>query len=247
MTTDKLPNYPKEYLKAIQKGKEIVSNKVRAVYEREVAWMKKPPAGFPYFFDEKEGLRHIEFIERFCKHSKGRFAGKPVQLELFQKAKIQLVFGWRHKDTKLRRFREVVDIRGRKCGKSTETENKTEKSEGVMTYAEYAAAELEAPVVVETYVQAHQSWWDGKVTVYTQDQDGAYFIYNMTCSEEDAAKLVPGQKIKVTGFKGEWSGEIEIVDATFEFVDGDTFTAQPTDVTELLGKDELIDQQNKLV
>ena len=133
------------------------------------------------------------------------------------------------------------------CGKSTETENKTEKSEGVMTYAEYAAAELEAPVVVETYVQAHQSWWDGKVTVYTQDQDGAYFIYNMTCSEEDAAKLVPGQKIKVTGFKGEWSGEIEIVDATFEFVDGDTFTAQPTDVTELLGKDELIDQQNKLV
>ena len=88
------------------------------------------------------------------------------------------------------------------CGKSTETENKTEKSEGVKTYAEYAAAELEAPVVVETYVQAHQSWWDGKVTVYTQDQDGAYFIYNMTCSEEDAAKLVPGQKIKVTGFKG---------------------------------------------
>ena len=131
------------------------------------------------------------------------------------------------------------------CGKTTE--NETGKSEGVMTYAEYAAAELKSEVVVETYVQAHQSWWDGKVTVYTQDQDGAYFIYNMTCSEEDAAKLVPGQKIKVTGYKDAWSGEIEIVDATFEFVDGDTFIAQPTDVTELLSKDELIDQQNKLV
>ena len=119
--TKRVKNYPKEYLKAIQSGKEVVSNKVRAVYEREVAWMKKAPAGFPYYFDAKEGLRHIEFIERFCKHSKGRFAGKPVKLELFQKAKIQLVFGWRNKKTKLRRFKEVVDIRGRKCGKSTET------------------------------------------------------------------------------------------------------------------------------
>lgn len=119
--TEKLPNYPKQYLKAIRSGKEVVSDKVRAVYEREVAWMRKPPAGFPFYFDEKEGLRHIEFIERFCKHSKGRFAGKSIQLELFQKAKIQLAFGWRWKKTKLRRFREVVDIRGRKCGKSTET------------------------------------------------------------------------------------------------------------------------------
>lgn len=114
-------NWCKEYLKAIQSGEEVVSNKVRAVYERECGWMDNPPDDFPFYFDEKEGLRHIAFIERFCKHSKGKFARKPVKLELFQKAKIQLVFGWRNKDTKLRRFKEVVDIRGRKCGKSTET------------------------------------------------------------------------------------------------------------------------------
>lgn len=114
-------NYPKKYLKAIQDGKEVVSTKVRVVYEREVEWMKKPPKDFPYYFDEAEGLRHIEFIERFCKHSKGRFAGKAMELELFQKAKLQLVFGWREKDTGFRRFREVFDVRGRKCGKSTET------------------------------------------------------------------------------------------------------------------------------
>ena len=116
-----MTNWPKEYLRAIQSGEEVVSNKVRAVYERECGWMDNPPDDFPFYFDEKEGLRHISFIERFCKHSKGKFARKPVKLELFQKAKIQLVFGWRHKDTKLRRFKEVVDIRGRKCGKSTET------------------------------------------------------------------------------------------------------------------------------
>ena len=45
------------------------------------------------------------------------------------------------------------------------------------------AAELDSEVVVETYVQAKQSWWEDKATVYTQDQDGAYFVYNMACSE----------------------------------------------------------------
>ncbi len=135
---------------------------------------------------------------------------------------------------------------GQKETGSNETSGNT-KGEGVMTYAEYAAAAIDDEVVVETYVQAHQSWWDGKVTVYSQDQDGAYFLYNMACSEEDAEKLVPGQKIKVTGYKGEWSGEVEIVDATFEFEDGDTYIAEATDVTDLLGKDELIDKMNQFI
>lgn len=120
------------------------------------------------------------------------------------------------------------------------------KSEGVMTYAEYAAAEVEAPVVIEAYVQAKQSWWDNKATIYTQDKDGAYFIYNMPCSEEDYAKLTTGTKIKVSGNKTEWSGEVEIIDSTFEILDG-SYVAEPMDATALLGTDGLIDHQNKLV
>lgn len=122
------------------------------------------------------------------------------------------------------------------------------KSEGVMTYDEYMAAELDTQVVVETYVQAKQSWWEDKATVYLQDQDGGYFAYNMACSEEDYEKLTEGTCIRVTGFKSEWSGEVEIMDATFEFVDGaDTFVSMPLDVTELLGTDELIYSQNQRV
>ena len=117
----------------------------------------------------------------------------------------------------------------------------------VMSYAEYAAAELETQVVVETYVQAKQSWWENSATLYTQDQDGAYFIYNVACSEEDYAKLTEGTKIRVTGYKAEWAGEIEIIDGTFEIIEGDTFVAEPKDVTSLLGTDELIDSQNQLV
>jgi uncharacterized protein YxeA len=121
------------------------------------------------------------------------------------------------------------------------------EDEKVMTHEEYAAADLDSPVVIETYVQDHQAWWNDKVTVYAQSEDGAYFIYELACSEEDAAKLVPGTKIKVKGYKSAWSGEVEITDATFEFVDGDPFIAEAEDVTELLGKDELINHQNEMV
>ena len=117
----------------------------------------------------------------------------------------------------------------------------------VMTYAEYAAADLDTPVVIEAYVQATQSWWDNKITVYTQDKDGAYFLYELACSQEDAAKLVPGVKIRVNGYKGAWAGEVEVMDGTFEFIEGaDTYIAEPIDATALLGTEELINYQNQL-
>ena len=118
----------------------------------------------------------------------------------------------------------------------------------VMTHDEYAAAAVDDPVVIETWVQATQSWWDGKITVYAQSPDGAYFLYNMKCSEEDAAKLVPGTAIRVKGYKTEWSGEIEVADgAEFEFIEGDPFIAEAEDVTAKLGTEELISCQNELV
>jgi len=116
-----------------------------------------------------------------------------------------------------------------------------------MNHEDFIAAEMDAEVVIETYVQATQSWWEDKITVYCQSEDGAYFVYEMACSEEDAAKLVPGTKIKVTGTKGEWSGEVEIMDGTFEFVKGDSYIAKALDVTALLGTDELIAHQNEKV
>ena len=115
-----------------------------------------------------------------------------------------------------------------------------------MTYAEYVEAPVDSPVCVETYVQAHQSWWDNKITVYAQSEDGAYFLYNMECSEEDAAKLTEGTHIRVNGFKAEWSGEVEIVDATFEILDG-SYVAPATDITGALSATNLIDNQNQKV
>ena len=127
------------------------------------------------------------------------------------------------------------------------TEGTTAEAGKVMSYAEYIAAELDSEVTIEAYVQGKQSWWDNKATVYLQAEDGAFFAYNMTCSEEDYAKLVDGQKIRVKGFKTEWSGEVEIAEgATFEIIDGN-WIATPVDVTAELGTDKLIEKQNQLV
>ena len=138
------------------------------------------------------------------------------------------------------------------CGdKNTDDDNKEDEQENenevlVMSYDEYMAAELDSEVVVETYVQAKQAWAEDKATLYTQDENGAYFIYGMACSEEDYEKLTVGTKIRVTGFKAEWAGEVEIIDATFEIIDGN-YVAEALDVTSMLSDENLIDHQNKFV
>ena len=124
-------------------------------------------------------------------------------------------------------------------------------AEGVMTHEDFVAAELETEVTVETYVQAKQGWWEnngvGNATIYTQAEDGAYFLNNLPMSQEDYEKLVPGTKIRVTGYKAEWAGEVEIIDATYEIVEAEAFIPEALDVTALLGTDDLIAHQNELV
>ena len=122
----------------------------------------------------------------------------------------------------------------------------TEATVQVMTYAEFVAADVDTPVVVESYIQATQGWWDNAIVAYTQNEEGAYFVYKFACSQDEAAKLVPGTKVRITGFKGEYKGEVEIVDATFEILEGN-WIATALDVTALLGTDDLIKHQNELV
>lgn len=128
------------------------------------------------------------------------------------------------------------------CKKTEKEEDKADvKGEGVMTHAQYIEAKIGDEVVVETYVQAKQSWWDNKGTFYTQDKEGAYFIYEMACSEEEYNKLTPGTKIKVTGHKAQWpenTGIIEIIDAKFEIEEGN-YVAPAYDATAAFGTDEL--------
>ena len=120
----------------------------------------------------------------------------------------------------------------------------------VMSYDEYMAAATDEAVAIEAYVQAKQSYYaeQGTATVYLQDQDGGYFAYDMACTQEEYDQMTEGTKIRVSGYKAEWSGEIEIMDGKLEeIIADDTFVAEPLDVTAMLGTDELAAHQNEKV
>lgn len=127
----------------------------------------------------------------------------------------------------------------------------TVKSEGVMTYDEYVAAELDTEVTIEAFVQAKQGWWTddkgvSKATFYLQDTDGGYLAYDLPCSEEEYNKLTVGTRVQITGYKSEWKGEVEIIDATFKILNGN-YVATAVDVTDKLGADDLSDYMNRAV
>lgn len=109
-------NFIEEYLKEIQAGKRIVCKRTRRQYEKLVDDIKHPKGG--YIFDQARAERPIAFIERFCKHSKGEWAGRPLRLELFQKAFISALFGFVDSKTGYRKYRETLFYVARKNGKS---------------------------------------------------------------------------------------------------------------------------------
>lgn len=108
-------NYILTYYNLIKSGKIVVGKRLLRQYEKIVYDLNNPGK---YHFDIKKATRPIEFIEKFCKHSKGQWAGKPVILDLWQKAMIQSIFGFVD-DNGIRRYREVFVIVARKNGKST--------------------------------------------------------------------------------------------------------------------------------
>lgn len=110
-------NYIFEYWEEIESGRVIVSKKVKAVYSQLVDDIRNPKP--PYVFDVKKATKPIRFIERFCKHSKGEWAGRPVTLELFQKAYISALFGFIDENTGYRKYTESFFMVARKNGKST--------------------------------------------------------------------------------------------------------------------------------
>ena len=101
-----------------------------------------------------------------------------------------------------------------------------EGAAAVMSYEEYMAAAVDDPVTIQAYVQA----------------------YDMACTQEEYDAMTEGTKIQVSGYKAEWSGEIEIMDGKLdEILTDDTYVAEPVDMTELLGTDELEAHQNEKV
>ena len=108
--------YIEQYWNGIETGEIIVSNRVKKQYKKLMQDLQHHDQ---YIFDEAKANKPIDFIEKFCKHSKGEWIGKPVILDLFQKAYISALFGFVDKENWLRRYRESMFYIARKNGKTT--------------------------------------------------------------------------------------------------------------------------------
>ena len=122
--------YIEEYNQWIKDNPGRVGKKVKTIYEKlckdikienEVSFFNKATGEEEkhiYVFDEKKSLRCIHFCEKYCKQSKGKWNGKPLKLELFQKAFLQALFGFVDKKTGFRKYRKAIFFVARKNGKS---------------------------------------------------------------------------------------------------------------------------------
>ncbi len=104
-----------KYWEAIETGKEIVGQKIYKTYK--YLNYKLSDNTSSYYYSHSRANHIIEFIENFCRHSKGKMGGKPVALELWEKALLATVFGFVDIEGN-RQYRESILIVGKKNGKS---------------------------------------------------------------------------------------------------------------------------------
>ncbi|CEH28854.1 Putative phage terminase, large subunit [Aneurinibacillus migulanus] len=106
------------YAKQVVEGKIVAGKKIILACKRHLNDLKRAGIDdFPYVFDEELAHRPIRFIEKYCKPSKGDYDS--LVLQPWQHFVIGSLYGWVHRDTGVRRFREGLTFLGRKNGKTT--------------------------------------------------------------------------------------------------------------------------------
>jgi phage terminase large subunit-like protein len=106
-----------QWINLNRRNRRSVSTKIYKVYKELVRIISDPKSEWEY--DPAKANHAIEFIENYCRHSKGALGGKPFILELWQKALVAATFGIVHKIDGTRKYQEVLLVVARKNGKST--------------------------------------------------------------------------------------------------------------------------------
>lgn len=132
---------------------------------RDLALAAQPgghPKGFVY--DEAIAERAVMFAEKFCKHHKGEWAGKPLMLEDWQRFVLRCVFGWLKPDG-TRRFHTAYEEVPRKNGK-------TQKCGAVGNYLMVADGEPGAEIyATATKEEQAKLVWEGAKQMVAQSPD----------------------------------------------------------------------------
>ena len=123
-------NYIDQYHQGIKDGSIIAGKWIRLLYDLVTARIKSGE----YIFDKRKADKAIRFIEKFCRHNKGKLAPQTIKLSLWEKAFLSLLYGIVDGSGR-RQFTEVALFLGRKMGK-------TLIAAGITTYEAYIDGEF---------------------------------------------------------------------------------------------------------
>jgi len=145
----------------------------------------------------------------------------------------------------------VTDTEGRKLSVSFDREL---PNYNLVNWKDYVAAPKDYTLSVQGVVTAltGKSIGNSYNTIYIQDNDGGYYIYDLP-SDPVADGIKVGMTIKVRGVKDIYSGTHEVKEAVAEIVDQTIKTVEPADYTTIytnaqsLKAEDLVAKQGFLV
>lgn len=181
----------KSYARDVLGGKVVACEYVRLACSRYLSWFDKEDR----YFDSKAVDKVVNFLQKLPQ-STGKFAGKPLVLQEWQKWVVASIYGFKWCSDNTRVVREVYIEVARKCGKST-------LAAGLMLYHLIADGENEAQVIfaANSYAQAQLAFTMSKNFISSIDKKGKYFKYyrdsikfpltksTMKCVSSEADKL----------------------------------------------------------
>ena len=157
----------KSYARGVIEGKVVACEYVRLACSRYLSWFDKEDR----YFDSKSVDKVVNFLQKLPQ-STGKFAGKPLVLQEWQKWVVASIYGFKWCSDGTRVIREVYVEVARKCGKST-------LASALALYHLIADSENEAQVIfaANSYAQAQLAFTMSKNFISSLDKKGKFLIY----------------------------------------------------------------------
>jgi len=105
------------YADGVVSGEIVACKFVRLACQRFLDDLDRQETDWPYYYDRDAADKAVAWMQNLD-HLKGPKSGEKFLLEPFQHFAECNIFGWRHKQSKLRRFTNTYEEQPRKSGKS---------------------------------------------------------------------------------------------------------------------------------
>jgi phage terminase large subunit-like protein len=120
-TPEMLQSIPFQYANDVRAGKIVCGQYIKLAVERFFSWIETAEHD-GYILDHKKGMHIINWIPKYCQHTKGPLAKLrlPFELSPYQQFTVYNIFAWINQETGLRRINFVYEAVARKNGKTTQ-------------------------------------------------------------------------------------------------------------------------------